>query len=85
MNLDDCTVYVFIRQDLPIEQQLVQGAHALFRSRQPFFLIPHDPQVGHPNIVFIGMPNLKALQRVEVKLVSNAISHYAWTEPDFDP
>ena len=42
----------------------------------------HDE--GTPNIVMIGLPNVAALQRAEVKLRANGIPHYPWHEPDND-
>jgi hypothetical protein len=42
------------------------------------------PAEGIPNIVVIGVPDLKALERVLAKLKLNQIQHFAWTEPDYD-
>lgn len=39
---------------------------------------------GTPNIVLVGLPNVRSLMRVEKKLQANAIPHYSWTEPDHD-
>ena len=39
---------------------------------------------GMPNIVLIGLPNLKALQKARGKLIEAGIEHSEWTEPDFD-
>lgn len=40
--------------------------------------------MGVPNIVLVGVPHLKSLQRVAEKLRANAVPHYEWTEPDYD-
>jgi len=39
---------------------------------------------GTPNIVFIGLPNLPALERARAKIRSANILHYAFHEPDFN-
>ena len=39
---------------------------------------------GIPNLIMIGVPDLRALNRVAAKLADNAIPHCAWTESDFD-
>jgi hypothetical protein len=38
--------------------------------------------LGMPNIVLIGVPSIKALERVQRKLDAHRVTHYAWTEPD---
>lgn len=39
---------------------------------------------GTPNIVFVGVPDRRALNRVKAKLSGYQITHYVWSEPDFD-
>jgi hypothetical protein len=39
---------------------------------------------GVPNVVVIGVPDLKALERAKRRLETNAIDHFAWEEPDYD-
>ena len=34
-NLDDCSIYIFVRQDIPLAQQLVQSMHALLMMAWP--------------------------------------------------
>jgi len=72
-------LYVFVRQDIPVPQQIVQSNHAVFSLVTLLQL-----QFSVPNIIVIGVPDVKALERVQLKLKSNSIKHYAWTEPDFD-
>lgn len=72
-------VYVFVRQDIPLPQQSVQSLHAVY-SLTTLSNLP--PTV--PNIVFVGVPNLAALKRVETKMKACGIPHYAWHEPDGD-
>ena len=40
--------------------------------------------VGIPNIVLIGLPNVSALNRALAKIKAANILHYAWIEPDYD-
>lgn len=102
MNLDDCSVYLFVRQDIPLAQQLVQSNHALLMMawpELPVCTIAMDSGAassifasstnvvtlgdhGHPNIILIGVPDVKALERVKAKLERLQIVHYAWREPD---
>lgn len=71
-------VYVFVRQDIPIEHQIVQSNHAsmMMSSRYGF--------EGTPNLVLIGVSNAAALREACALLTENQIAHWSWHEPDFD-
>ena len=56
----------------------MQSTHAVYH------LAGIRAEQGTPNIVLIGMPNVKALRRVERKLETAGVPHYSWTEPDND-
>lgn len=71
-------LYLFIRQDLPLSQQIVQTNHATFA------LSSIRKESGCPNIVLIGVPNVKSLERVRSKLQAHQVPHYCWEEPDYD-
>jgi hypothetical protein len=77
--LDECSVYVFVRQDIPLPQQLVQAAHAVFGMTS---LSPHGE--GSPNIIVIGMPHLASLLKAAKKLKAAQVPHFDWHEPDGD-
>lgn len=75
----DRYIYIFVRQDLPLQHQIVQSNHATHHMSS-FYRSDGDV----PNIVLIGLPNIKALERALRKLRDNKIPHYAWVEPDND-
>ena len=79
MPQNDHWLYLFIRQDLPIEHQITQSNHATYA-----LALAYNPSCEVPNIVTIGVPDLAALKRVQTKLVQNQIPHYAWVEPDLE-
>lgn len=78
MNLDDHSIYIFIRQDLPLAQQLVQSNHAMFMMAS---MLPLSE--GIPSVLLIGMPDVQALNRVTIKLTAKNIPHVVYIEPDF--
>lgn len=71
-------VYIFVRQDIPLEHQIVQSNHAALS------LASHYGVDGIPNIVLIGVPDKSALELVCERLTANQIPHWSWEEPDFD-
>ena len=73
--------YLFIRQDLPIAQQIVQTNHATYHMAVSH---PHTDKTAIPSIVLIGVPNKKALERIIVKLRQNNIEHTPFFEPDWE-
>ena len=80
MNYDDHFVYVFVRQDISLPEQLVHAAHAAYHMGNLF----HDELVGMPSLVMIGTPHPKAFDKVVRRLAENEIAHYVWTDPDTD-
>jgi hypothetical protein len=78
-RLDECTIYVFVRQDIPLAQQLVQASHAAFHMGLE---LPNE--AGIPFMCVIGMPNLSAMNRVLAKLDSYSIRHHAFTDVDVE-
>lgn len=72
--------YVFVRQDIPIEQQLVQASHACQISGMEF----GKPEKT-PSIVMIGVKDQAELLDVSERLNRHEISHHAFYEPDFGP
>lgn len=78
MTLDSYTVYVFVRQDIPLAMQLVQSNHATF------VMAAQMPRAdGIPNVIVIGVPHIAALKRVLHKLEAAAIPAEQFTDPDF--
>lgn len=78
MNLDDRYIYVFVRQDVPIPQQLVNASHAAYHVAALCRL-----GEGVPSLVAIGVPHAKAMSKVLAKLRDSQLAHFAWTDPDF--
>lgn len=79
-ELDALTVYVFVRQDIPLALQLVQSNHATFLMAAQM----KKPAAGTPNMIVIGMPHLEALKRVVRKLEANAVPSEIFEDPDFN-
>jgi len=71
-------VYIFVRQDISLPQQIVQSNHATLSFSS------HHGVEGIPNIVLIGVPNVAALKEACALLSANQIPHWSWTEPDFN-
>lgn len=67
-----------MRQDLPVVHQIIQSNHAT----QQMFSIYHLDSLNIPNIVLVGVPDVKALERVTKKLEQGQIPHYRYIEPD---
>lgn len=76
---DDKYIYVFVRQDIPLPQQLVHACHAAYHiaSGQPKLQ-------GMPSLVVIGVPHPRSLGKVVRKMAEHQIWHYLWTDPDTD-
>lgn len=75
--MDDHYIYVFVRQDISLAEQLVHAAHAAYHMGSE---IP--PLAGLPSLVMIGIPHVGSLAKVRTKLRDNGIAHYIWCDPD---
>jgi hypothetical protein len=73
---------VFVRQDIPLAQQIVQSNHATFELARR---LPHPQNLNEtPSCIVIGVPDKTALFRVIEKLRRHDIAHELFYEPDFD-
>lgn len=77
MNHDDLYIYVFVRQDLPIAEQLVHATHAAYHAGNLCF-----PLEGIPNLVVIGLPHVGSLAKAVRKLKEAGIEAYVWNDTD---
>lgn len=70
--------YIFVRQDIPIEQQIIQTAHATIEMTKLCKIedIPYVVMIGIPDEVWMGsvIKHLKALK----------IEHAEFLDTDFD-
>lgn len=70
MNLDDRTIYVFMRGGLKEEDQMVQAMHAVFNMAR----FAHAPASGEPRIVALdGGQSEKAFQKTYRKLCAGML------------
>ncbi|HWF05572.1 MAG TPA: hypothetical protein VHA06_17935 [Candidatus Angelobacter sp.] len=71
--MEDSTIYVFVRGDLPEEDQLVQAAHAVFNMSR-FAGIPKGNFAGEPRIIVLdGGKSEKAFQKTYRKLCAGML------------
>lgn len=70
-------MFVFVRQDIPLQHQTVQSAHAVLTMAQ-YFRVD-----GTPNIILIGVPDQAGLKKVEAKLDRERVAYHSWHEPDY--
>jgi hypothetical protein len=73
----DLYVYILVRQDLPLEDQIVQASHAALYAGQEFVqrnLIP--------NIVLIGVKDEPALRYYHLLCTGAGIEAHLFYEPD---
>lgn len=72
-------VYTFIRQDLPIEQQIVQAAHSALEAGR---------DLGKPdsvsNLILLGCQDQESLLQIADRLKFNNIKYSLFYEPDYD-
>jgi len=73
-------VYVLVREDIPVEQQLVQVSHAAleagFRFQQP---------EKTASLIVLSVPNEAGLKEAAERLARYDIDHHMFFEPDFGP
>lgn len=73
-------MYLFVREDLSKQQQIVQSAHAAleagFRFERP------DPDTTH--LVLIGAKDEEHLMNIQLHLNESGIEYELFFEPDID-
>lgn len=79
--MSDYYSYIFVRQDLTPEQQLIQFGHVccVVGSHLPHNISPH-----RLNFVGIGVPNEHALIKALTLMSENNIEWCDFIEPDMD-
>lgn len=73
------TIYVFVRTDLPLEQQMVQAAHAAAEAGRLHYRAEH----GVASLIVLAVPNKDALYRAATQLEALGIEHELFFEPDW--
>ena len=71
-------IYVFVRQDISLPQQLVQSNHASILLSQT-----HKIE-GTPNLILIGVRDICELENVRYRLLGSGYDFVMWSEPDYD-
>lgn len=78
IHTDHPYVYILVRSDISIEQQIVQASHAALEAGFRF----KKPDVTS-SIVLLTVPNQVALESAAERLDRNGIDHHMFFEPDF--
>lgn len=74
------TLYVFVRTDISLEQQMVQAAHAAAEAGRAFYEAEH----GIASLIVLAVPSQEALYKVQAHLATLDIAHQMFFEPDFN-
>lgn len=83
-NLQVSKFRVLVRKDLSNAQQAVQAGHAAiqFQHQHPqFSKLWHDTD---NRLIYLEVPNEKALLEFQAKAIEQNIPHSIFTEPDLD-
>jgi hypothetical protein len=73
------TIYVLVRQDISIEQQLVQSAHAAAEAARSHYRDGH----GIASLIVLSVPDRFALYKARDRLLAKGILSEIFFEPDF--
>ena len=73
-------IYVLVRKDISIEQQLVQVGHAAREAALAFPAQPNDPIAS---VIVCEVPNREALLDASRRLTGYGVEHHVFFEPDF--
>jgi hypothetical protein len=71
--------YVLLRQDLPLEQQIVQASHASYEAGFRF-----EQPAQTTSIILLSVPDRAALEAAAARLARYGIEHHMFFEPDFE-
>jgi hypothetical protein len=73
-------IYVLVRKDISIEQQLVQVGHA---AREAALAFPAHPNEPIASVIVCEVPDRQALLDASGRLDDYGIEHSTFFEPDF--
>lgn len=77
--MSDHYAYIFVRQDISPEYQLIQFGHvACVMGRN----LPHNICPHKLNFVGIGVPNEEALVDAQIRMMEHDIGSHDFVEPD---
>ncbi len=74
------TIYVFVRTDISVEQQMVQAAHAAAEAARLYY----QPDHGIASLIILAVPNRQALYRAATQVEALGIAYELFFEPDWD-
>jgi hypothetical protein len=77
--MDHPYTYIFIRTDIPFEQQLVQSSHAALEAGFEF-----DKPEKTSSIIVIPAKSQAELYKISDRLSTQNIKHKLFFEPDFN-
>lgn len=72
-------VYVFVRRNLSVSQQLVQASHSLWEAKSL-----HENHLDHPHLVVLGVSDETELLTVSQYLNNIGIQHSLFRESYFN-
>lgn len=72
--------YIIIREDLPLEHQMVQASHAALEAG---FRFPKPKETSY--LIMLAAKNQQELQAAADELAGQGIDHHLFYEPDFGP
>lgn len=73
-------VYVLVREDISLEQQMVQASHAALEAGFRF----QQPAGDTSSLILLSIPNRESLENAARELQLVGIDHHMFFEPDFD-
>lgn len=71
-------VYVLVRKDLSLQQQVVQSSHAVLEATRHFI----NTQIEHPHLIVLGIKDESRLLKSAQKLEDAGIRFKFFVEPD---
>lgn len=84
MNINDCTVYVFTRNDLPLGQDDIQTDHACFHLGLVVAQRMATPPAGIPWLIVKEKMRSSSIEKLAKVCVDGDIAHYLMFDDDVD-
>jgi len=78
--LDKTYVYVFVRKDLPLTDQVVQAAHAALEAGIVFGAVSKEPS----SLIMLTVPDAESLHRAKAHCEYCGIRSEMFFEPDWN-